>query len=609
MKNNFSTIRFHALIIFFILLFGAVFWRLYWLQIVKHRHYTALAEKQYKQSRELLPQRGDILLRGGSEDYFAAAINKEMPTVFVVPAEIKDKERVVKLLSETLQISEEKIRKKVFKENDPYEVIKRKLTVEEADRIRQAQIAGIHFENEKWRYYPGNELAAQSIGFLGYQDDRLVGRYGIEQEFDKVLRGQKGFLRESGDVAGRWIAFGQRQFQPPKHGSDVYLTLDRVIQFNVELALRNAVEKHQADGGKIIVVDVPTGKILAMASWPTFNPNNYSQYSIAEFRNPIINDTYEPGSVMKAITMASALDAGRVSPGTTYYDTGAVPANGFVIKNSDNKAYGRQTMTQVIEKSLNTGAIFVEKTLGHHLFRDYLYRFGFGHPTGIKLPGEVAGNLRNLNDYQRDVNFYTASFGQGIAVTPLQLVMAYATMANKGVLMKPQIVEKIVSPTGQIKVFAPEAQRQVISSKSAQEISLMLESNVKNGHGKLAAVPGYRVAGKTGTAQIPDKEKGGYLEGATIGTFAGFAPVDNPRFALVVIIDHPRDTEWAAGTAAPVFGELTRFLLEYFSISPTEEFTEDDLVKFDQKHQYLTPSIKSEDGENHKINEKDLKKD
>jgi len=474
-------------------------------------------------------------------------------------------------------------------------VIKKKASSEEVDKIRQAQLKGVHFENEKWRYYPGNELASQEIGFLGYNDKgEPVGRYGVEQYFNDVLSGQSGSLEEDSDVAGRWISVGKRLMQQATDGSDLILSLDQTIQFKTELALKNAIKKHGADGGKIVIEDISTGKILAMASVPTFNPNKYSEFDSKTFRNPIISDNYEPGSVFKIITMSAGLDSGRVSPNTTYNDTGAVTANGFTIKNSDEKAHGQQTMTEVIDKSLNTGVIFVEKLLGHKLFQKYVRKFGFGERTDITLPGEAKGNLLNLK-HNRDIAYFTASFGQGISVTPLQLLMAYGAIANKGRLLKPIIVDTIVSPNGKKIITKPKVVRQVISEKSAQQSSLMLESNVLHGHGKLAGVPGYRIAGKTGTAQIPDRVHGGYLEGATIGTFAGFAPVDNPKFAMVVIIDHPRDTEWAAGTAAPVFGELSKFLLEYYSIKPTKEHTQEELEVFNKKHQYLNLDLEKKD--------------
>jgi cell division protein FtsI/penicillin-binding protein 2 len=590
-KKYVSSVRIFIVIVAIVILIGTIFFRLYWLQVKRHQHFADIASRQYSHKKELLPRRGEIMFKERNS-LIPAAVNKDMPTIFVVPNEIVDKERAVQKLSDILNLDIEMVRQKVFKENDPYEVIKKKTSKSECDKVKEQKLLGVYFQKERWRYYPGNELASQTLGFLGYNEKGVVGRYGVEQQFNEILSGEKGFVEEDSDARGRWISIGKRIINPSKDGSKLVLSLNPTIQFKVETALTNAVKKHGADGGKIIVIEPKTGKILAMASNPTFNSNEYSNAEVAIFKNPIISDTYEPGSVFKIITMAAGLDSGRISPNTTYIDTGLVQVAGFNIKNSDEKAYGEQTMTEVIEKSLNTGVIFVEKILGNTLFASYVNKFGFGEKTGIDLPGEVRGNIRNLKT-KRDVNFYTASYGQGVSMTPLQLAMSYGAIANKGILMKPLIVDMIKSANGQKKEVESVEIRQVISEESAHQAALMLESNVQNGHGKLAGVPGYRVGGKTGTAQIPDRENGGYMEGATIGTFAGFAPIDNPAFVMVVIIDHPRDTEWAAGTAAPVFGELSKFLLNYFSVEPTKEYSTEDLETFDKKHNYLDTIVTS----------------
>ncbi len=595
-KKYVSSVRIFIVIVAIVILIGTIFSRLYWLQVERHQYFSDIASRQYSHKKELLPRRGEIMFKE-RDSLIPAAVNKDMPTIFIVPNEVVDKERTVQRLSDILDLDVEVVRQKVFKENDPYEIIKKKTSKSECSKVKEEKLLGVYFQQERWRYYPGNGLASQTLGFLGYSDKGVVGRYGVEQQFDEILSGEKGFVEEDSDARGRWISIGKRIINPSMDGSKLVLSLNPTIQFKIETALANAVKKHGADGGKIIVIEPKTGKILAMAANPTFDSNKYSDTEVSIFKNPIISDTYEPGSVFKIITMAAGLDSGRISPGTTYIDTGLVRVAGFDIKNSDEKAYGEQTMTEVIEKSLNTGVIFVEKILGNTLFSGYVNKFGFGEKTGIDLPGEVRGNVRNLKT-KRDVNFYTASYGQGISVTPLQLAMSYGAIANEGILMKPSIVDMVKSASGLKKETEPVEVRQVVSKESAYQAALMLESNIQNGHGKLADVPGYRVGGKTGTAQIPDRENGGYVEGATIGTFAGFAPIDNPAFVMVVIIDHPRDTEWAAGTAAPVFGELSKFLLNYFSVEPTKEYSTEDLETFDKKHNYLdTVIVEKEDND------------
>lgn len=597
-----SNIRIYVVILFILFSSCIVFLRLYVLQVKAHEQYKGYADNQHKLRQTILPLRGEIFLRE-KEGLFPIAVNRELMTAFVIPKEIEDPEIAARAIAEMLDLEYEEIIGKLSKSNDLYEVLKRKISSEEVEAIKNSQIRGLHMESQRWRYYPGSNLASHVVGFVGYDGDQIKGRYGAESFFEEQLRGSRGILEQDRDTFGRWISVGSKSITPAQNGDSVVLSLDHVLQFKAELALKNAVERHEADGGKVIIVEPYSGKILAMAAYPSFNLNEYSSVEdMSVYSNPIISDTYECGSVFKAITMAAGLDMDKVQPDTTYVDTGAISEAGFTIQNSDFKSHGKQTMTNVIEKSLNTGAIFVEREIGNQHFLRYIRDFGFGKKTGVQAPGETSGNISNLLT-NRDIEFYTASFGQGITVSPLQLTMAYAALANGGELNKPQLVEKIMQADGQEMTFEKEYIKSVISRRAANQLALMLESNIVNGHGKLAGVPGYRVAGKTGTAQIPDREKGGYLENATTGTFAGFAPVDNPAFAMVVIIDYPKDVEWAESTAGPVFGELSKFMFDYFGIEPTEEFTSEDLATFSKTHNYLAEEETEEAEEVEEIEE------
>ncbi len=581
-----SSARIYAIVLLIFFLGGLVFFRLYAIQVRAHEQYKEYANNQHRLCQAILPLRGEIFLRE-KDQLFPVAVNEELMTVFAIPNEIENPELAARAIAEILNLDYADVISKLSKKNDLYEVLKRKLDHREVEAINNSLIKGIYMEGERWRYYPGDHLAAQSIGFVGYDGDQVKGQYGIESFFEQQLKGSAGMLEQEHDTFGRWISIGSKSIIPVKHGSEIVLTLDHVLQFKAESALKNAVNRHDANGGRIIIVDPYSGKIITMAIYPSFDLNEYSDAEdMAVYKNSLVSDSYECGSVFKPITMSAGLDTGKVAPDSTYTDTGQVIEAGFTITNSDGKAYGKQTMTDVIEKSLNTGAIFVAREVGNQHFLKYIKDFGFGKKTGIQVPGEATGNISNLST-NRDIEFYTASFGQGIAVTPLQLTMAYAVMANGGELYEPQIVEKIVDADKREIISEKKHGKAVISKQAANQITLMLESNVNNGHGKLAGVPGYRVAGKTGTAQISDKEKGGYLEDATTGTFAGFAPVDNPIFVMTVIIDHPKDVEWAESTAAPVFGELSKFMFDYFGIEPTEEFSSKDLEKFSKIHNYL----------------------
>lgn len=585
-RSKVSVARIYTVIGLILVCGGLVFLKLYSLQVSAHQEYMEYADNQHRLREKILPLRGEIFLRE-KDGLFLAAINRELSTVFAVPDEIEDAEYVAVKISKILDLEDDQVERKLAKKNDLYEILKRRLSEEEVDKIKEADIKGIYLESEKWRYYPGDQLAAQVIGFVGNNGESLKGQYGIESFFEENLKGSGGMLEQERDTFGRWISVGTKSITPARDGDDIVLTLDHVLQFKTELALKNAVERHGADSGKIVIIEPYSGKIIAMAAYPNFNLNEYQNVEdMSVFKNPIVSNLFECGSVFKPITMVAGLDAGKVEPDTTYVDVGHVIEAGFTIMNSDEKAHGKQTMADVIEKSLNTGAIFVEKEIGNQLFFKYVKDFGFGKKTKLSVSGEVSGNISNLLT-NRDIEFYTASFGQGISVTPLQLAMAYAVLANGGDLNKPQIVEKIIQYDGKEKEISQTHTRSVISRRAANQITMMLESNVVNGHGKLAGVPGFRIAGKTGTAQIPDKEKGGYLEDATTGTFAGYGPVENPVFAMVVIIDYPKDVQWAESTAAPVFGELSRFMFDYFGIEPTKDFTSKDLEKFSKTHNYL----------------------
>jgi len=588
-RENIFKNRINILSFLILFLFGIVFFRLYVLQVKNYGIYKAQADDQHYSQSVLEPRRGDIFLSEES-GLLPVATNKDMFTVFAVPnlIESEDVEVLSYKLSEILEIEREKIYSKLLKENDVYESLKRKISENEIEKIKELNHSGIQLESESWRYYPNNSLAAQIVGFEGYnKDDERVGLYGAEKTYNDLLSGKKGWLKQEKDAGSRWISIGERSMSPAKNGNDLILSIDSAIQFKAELTLHNAVEKHDADGGRIIIMDPYSGDVLAMAQEPTFDLNRFSKVEDPSvFMNSSLADTYECGSVFKAFTMAFGLDSGVIKADDTYIDTGEVRISGYTIKNSEEKVYGRQTMTEIIDKSINTGVIYIEKKLGNAKFLDYTEKFGFGKKTGIGLFGEMAGNISNLKT-NRDIEYYTASFGQGITVTPLQLTTAYCALANGGELVKPKIIQAKIDSDGQKNEIKREVIRKVISRDASNKIGLMLESNVIKGHGKLAGVPGYRVAGKTGTAQISDKVKGGYVEGATVGSFAGFGPVDNPKFVMLVVIDNPKDVEWAESTAGPVFGEMANFLFEHFGIKPTEEYDKIQLEKFNKAHDYL----------------------
>lgn len=545
--------------------------RLFFLQVLSHDKWVALAETQHNASFELSADRGEIYMHDGDMDRYPLAVNREYQMVFVVPKDIIEKDTVALELSRALGMDVGEIRDKVGRPNDPFEIIKKRLTEEEVRRIKELDLEGVTLVPEKYRYYPAGELAAQVVGFASLGEKGGAGGYGIEAALDGQLRGEKGRLLQEKDASGRWIPLSDRSITRAENGDSVILTLDRVIQYETEKILKDSVERYQADTATAVVMDPMTGNILAMATSPQFDPNNYSKeedYSI--FLNHAVSTSYEPGSIIKPLTMAIGIEEGKVSPNSEYVDPGAIVEAGYTIRNAEDKTYGRSDMYKVLDESINTGVIYVEKLVGNRLFGEYLRRFGFGERTGIALPAELPGNLKNLNNERATINFFTASFGQGITSTPIQMVTAYAALANGGTLFKPNIIDRVIRSDGTEEKYQPVEVRRVVSEETSRLMGEMLRSVVVNGHGKRADVPGYLVGGKTGTAQVAKSDAKGYEEGRSIGSFVGYAPIQDPKFVVMVKLDNPKNVEWAESSAAPTFGQIMKFLLEYAKVKPTE---------------------------------------
>ena len=326
-KDIFFSLRVNLAFLFFLILASFVFYRLYTLQVINYGYYRNLANKQHQYKKEIFPRRGDIFLQEKNGELFTAATDRDLKTVFAVPLEIAREEvdELSEKLAEILALDRATIKSKIAKENDPHEILKKRLSDEEVVRINELGAKGIYLEDESWRFYPGGDLAAHSLGFVSYPNDSAIGQYGIEREFNSSLSGKSGLLEEEKDTFGRWISLGKKNLTPAQDGSDLVLTIDHSIQFRAQLALKNAVERHGAASGKIVIIEPHTGKILALAAEPTFDPNEYSKVEdINIFLDPIVSKEYECGSVFKAVTMAAGLDSARITPDTVYYDSGAV---------------------------------------------------------------------------------------------------------------------------------------------------------------------------------------------------------------------------------------------------------------------------------------------
>ena len=527
------------LILIVIFLLGLVLLgRLFFIQVLRGDFYKALAQG-LSIIEERQGARGEIFFKNEEP----LAINNDWPLVFSSPAEIKDKEKTAESLAEILHLDKNSILEK-FQEDSLYVVIKKRLTDEDIENLKKTNLAGIYLGKESGRYYPQANLASEVIGFLGADDS---GQYGLEAYYNEILQGRKN-----------------------SKGSDLILTLDYSIQFKAEQLLEAAKEKLNFEGGEIMVIEPHSGRIFASAVFPNFNPNKYSEVSDFDiFQNPSTQKIFEPGSVFKPITMASALNEGKITPSTTYTDPGAIKISGFTIFNYGQRVYpGKITMTEVLEKSINTGAVFAEQQLGSNLFLKYIEKFGIFEPTGIDLREIYSENKEFKKGYE--INFVTASFGQGIEMTPIQLARAYCAIANGGKLVRPYIVEKIKSQNELLEIKPKIEAHSIISPKTASQLTAMLVNVVENGFAKSAKIPGYYIAGKTGTAQISwpalKINKKGYSE-KTWQSFVGFAPAFNPRFLILIKLDNP-ETKTAEYSAVPIFHDLAKYIIDYWQIPP-----------------------------------------
>ena len=538
-----SRFRFTIIILGIFGAFAYLIYGLHDLQIKRGSYFSNRAESQYKLAGFLEPHRGIIYFTDKEKKKVPAALNKAYPVIFAVPKEIKDVKKTSQTLASILSQDEAELNKNLAQKNSLYRLLQKKATQEQVEKINKADLEGIYVDQQEFRFYPFGSLAAHILGFIApnEQDDTLRGRYGLERYFNDRLSGTPG--RVIGDKITR-----------PQQGEDLFLTIDRNIQEEAERILKKLVDTYQAQQGMVIVQNPKTGNILSLGAYPAFDPNEYSKTSIKTFLNPVIQSIYEPGSIFKVVTMASALDAGAVTPTTTYYDKGYLTLNGRTIRNWDLKAHGQTTMTEVIEKSLNTGSAYAGGQLGKERYYNYLTQFGFTKKTNIQLPDEIVGDVEPVKK-ARPIRLATASFGQGISVTPIALINAVATIANKGTLMKPNILQS----------NKPQQVRRVISEKTAQEITAIMTSAVKKA--RVAQVPKYKVAGKTGTAQVPDFKKGGYTDDV-INTYVGFAPSSDAQFVIFIRIDKPLGAPLAGQTVVPAFRELAEFILNYYNIAP-----------------------------------------
>ncbi len=544
-------------------LFGYFVFRLFQVQVVQHAAYAEAAEAQSTSTKVQQAQRGQILARDRDGKIYTLAASEERYQLSVAPQQVPDKKFLAKELKALVPaLNEQEVFDKINNDKVYVPPLIKGLSREKADEIIKEKYKGVYVEPELVRVYPeGAAIAAQILGYVGSDGQ---GKYGVEATYDAVLRGVAGSELAKKDSFGRLIDILGGEL--PEAGKDILLTLDYNLQYIVERELSDAIKLYGAEAGSIVVMDSKTGAVLALSGQPTFDPNSYSQIAASDqgvFLAPAASNLYEAGSVIKPMTMAMAIDLGLVEPETEEVFSGAVTVGDFEIRNADDKTFGRETMTQVLENSDNVAMVWLSQKLGLDNQFNYLKKFGFGEKTELGLTGEQRGIVHDRKDWNETLGA-TAAFGQGFSNTVVQLAKAYATIANDGVAVQPHLVFGEVKGNTVEPVEYPNLE-QVIKPETAEKLRLMLESVVLNGHGKKAQVTGVRVGGKTGTAQVASPN-GGYDESRTIGNFAGLFPVDDPKFVMVVRLDNPKTVRFAESSAAPVFGKIAEWMANYYHL-------------------------------------------
>ncbi len=549
-----------AVFVIFTLLFAGMGVRLVTLQVVEAPRFSALAANQRERVIEFPARRGAIFDRNGE----SLAVSLDYSMIFTDPAHVEDVAAAAEALAPILKmpVAELALKLSGASEDDRFEYIARQVPPDTVKRVKALNIPGIYFESEPKRYYPGDRLAAHVLGHVNV-DGTPFG--GVEGAYNAILQGKPGQMMLEQDPAGRMLPQAEYKQTRAQPGRSLLLTIDKEIQYFTENALVEAVGRYSASGGSAIVMRVGTGEILAMANAPSFDPNRAGEFDPAALRNRAVTDVYEPGSAFKIVTASAALEERVVTPKTSFTVADNIQVADRVIHDSHGHATERMTVSEIIEQSSNVGTIQIGLKLGGRKLDRYMKRFGFGRPTGLDFPGESPGIMLRRKDWSGST-IATLPMGQGVAVTPLQMTAAYQAIANDGVWVEPKLLYSTMAPSGEMSTASPPTTKRIISERTARQMRKILTRVVKQGTGVEAQIPGYQVAGKTGTAQKP-APGGGY--GSTyVGSFGGFAPASRPEIVVFVMLDEPSPI-WGGMTAAPTFRAISEFVLRHLGVSPT----------------------------------------
>ena len=560
--RNWGRIRIMIVAGSFACFFAVIAARMFCMQILQHDSLVKLAEKQHNRTVTLTPVRGGIFDRSGAP----MAVSLEMDSLYADPRKVRDPLWTASTLVSITGGNRHELARKLSSDKG-FVWLERRISPEVAERVKALKLPGIGFVKESKRFYPNFEMASHVLGFTGVDPGGLEG---IERRYDSTIMGNSGYMMTERDALGRDVLIKGAVIKEASPGRSLVLTIDKNIQYLAEKELAKAVAEHGGKTGMAVVAEPSTGRILAMANYPTFNPNSYHKYTPFQLRNRSVADSFEPGSTFKIFLMASAIEEKVARPGDVYNcENGRYRIQGRTI--NDDHPHGRATVSEVLKYSSNIGSAKIGFKLGQERYHRYLKSFGFGDKTGIDLPAETSGLLRPLSKWY-GTDIAAISFGQGVSVTAIQLVAAVSAVANGGILMKPYLVERVTDESGrEIQKFQPQMVRRVISGDSAKAVTAMMEGVVaEGGTGTKAAIEGVRVAGKTGTAEKVDHVTKGYSRSKRTASFVGFVPADNPQLTILVVVDEPSGSKYGGVVAAPAFREIAINSLAYIRGSGSE---------------------------------------
>lgn len=545
-----------------VLLYGLLVARLFYWQVIRSSALRLEAASQYSLSFTLPAQRGSILASDGKP----LVMNQSAYLVYAEPRKISNMPSFAQSVSSLLGFDSKDVEASISQPGRVWVPIAHKIESSRVMALKDLKLTGLGFEKEPKRMYPESSMAAHLVGFVGSDENgKDQGYFGVEGYYDRELGGKDGMLQLEKDVRGQPILVGETRRIEPEDGRSLVLWLDRAVERSVERRLLEGIAKYGAKEGSVVVMDPKTGGILAMASVPSYDPSAFSTFPHEVYKNSIVASSYEPGSTFKVLIMAMGIERGVVTPTMIAEEPGPVKVGEYFIRTWDDKYRGEISMTDVIVHSSNVGMVFVQKKLGKEGMMKVIHGFGFGQSTGIDLQEEAPATIR-ADDEWKEIDLATASFGQGITVTPIQMVRAVSAIANGGLLVEPRVVKEIREGSGDVVPVRPKKARSIISASTARIMTEMMIAAVDRGEAKWAKPKGYRIAGKTGTAQIP--VSGHYDKDKTIASFVGFAPADDPKFVMLVTLREPTSSPWGSETAAPLFFAIAKDLFSYYGIPP-----------------------------------------